>query len=189
MTDMIWSFSPWIAFIALARVSVYWGVAAAAVLAIAVLIRAMGRKKIHLLDGFGVVFFLAMGAVLAIVRPDDIGTWGSYAQAVAHGTLMVIVFGSVLIGKPFTESYARDQAPERVWNTPEFHAFNRQISLVWGLAFLVGTISLIAAGSVDSREILLRFAVPGGALGLAYMFTQRKAAARRSAVVNPIVPS
>jgi uncharacterized membrane protein len=156
-------------------------------MAIVVLVRAVGRKKIHLLDGFGVVFFVAMGVVLAVFRPSDIDTWGRYAQAVAHGTLMLIVFGSVIIGKPFTESYARDQAPQRVWNTPDFHAFNRQISLVWGLAFLVGTISLIAAGSVDSRQFLLRLAVPGAALALAYLFTQKKAATRRSAAANMAV--
>lgn len=189
MTDMIWSFSPWIAFIALTRVSVYWAAAVAAVFAVVVLIRALRQKRIHPLDGFGVVFFVAMGVVLAIIRPSDIDIWGRYAQAVAHGTLMLIVFGSVLVGRPFSESYARDQAPERVWNTTAFHAFNREISLVWGLAFLVGTISLIAAGAVDSRQILLRFAVPGAALALAYLFTQKKAASRQSAAANRALSS
>ncbi len=177
MTDMIWSFAPWVTFIAVTRASVYWGAAAGAVVAVVVLARAITRHKVHALDVIGTAFFVTMAIVLAIVRPHDIDTWGRYAQAVAHGTLMVFVFGSVLIGRPFTEPYARAQTSETVWTTPEFHSFNRQISLAWGLAFLVGFISLILAGSVESRQFVLRIVVPFGALLLAYMYTQKRAAA------------
>ncbi len=59
-------------------------------------------------------------------------------------------------------------------------AFNRKISAVWGLAFLVGTISLILAGSVDSRQILLRLVVPFGALAGAFIYSQREAASART---------
>ncbi len=30
----------------------------------------------------------------------------------------IIVFGSILIGHPFTESYARETVPEEYWDTP-----------------------------------------------------------------------
>jgi peptidoglycan/LPS O-acetylase OafA/YrhL len=105
--------------------------------------------------------------VLAAIHPSDIATWGRYAQAVAHGSLTLIVFGSILVGKPFTEPYAREQAPERVWQSSRFHELNRRLSAVWGLAFLLGTISLVIAGSQDSRQFILRLAVPFGALLLA----------------------
>jgi len=87
---------------------------------------------------------------------------------------MLMVFGSILVGHPFTEAYAKDTVPESVWHTDRFRSLNRQISAVWGLAFLVGTISLIAAGSVDSRQVLLRVIVPFGSLYYAYMFTQKQ---------------
>ncbi len=92
----------------------------------------------------------------------------------AHGSLTLIVFGSILIGKPFTEPYAREQAPEHVWKTARFHELNRRISAVWGLAFLVGTISLVAAGSQNSRQFTLRLVVPFGALLLALLYTQKQ---------------
>ena len=77
--------------------------------------------------------------------------------------LTVVVFGSILIGHPFTESYARHTAPAAVWHTRQFHAINQRISAVWGLAFLAGTISLLIAGSTGDRQVLLRVIVPFGA--------------------------
>jgi hypothetical protein len=177
MTELIWSFSPWAVFLVAVRFgNVYIGAGLAAVAAIIVLARALSRHKAHLFDYIGLIYFVGLLALLAIIQPGDISTWARYAQAVAHGSLMVIVFLSVLIGHPFTEEYAREQVPREVWNSPHFHAFNRKISLFWGLAFLVGTISLALAGVTDSRQFLLRVVVPFGALAGAFTYTQRQAA-------------
>jgi hypothetical protein len=174
MSELIWSFAPWLIFIMAVRVTnVYVAAGLAGVAAIVVLVRAASRKKAHLFDVVGVVYFIGLLTLLAILHPSDITTWGRYAQAVAHGSLTVIVFGSVLIGHPFTESYARDKAPREIRNTSHFRAINRKISLVWGLAFLVGTLSLVFAGATDSRQVLLRVIVPFGALGYAYVVTER----------------
>jgi hypothetical protein len=81
----------------------------------------------------------------------------------------------VLVGRPFTESYAREKAPEAAWHTPHFHAFNRKISLAWSLAFLVGTVSLVLAGAVDHAQLVLRMLVPFGALLYAFRYTQQEA--------------
>jgi hypothetical protein len=191
MSELIWSFSPWLLFLMGVRVgNVYWGAGLAAVAAIVVLARAMSRHKAHLFDVVGVVYFVGLLVLLAIIHPGDISTWARYAQAVAHGSLTVIVFGSVLVGHPFTEGYAREQAPREVWNTPRFHAFNRKISAVWGLAFLVGTISLVFAGATDSRQILLRIIVPLGALAYAYTYTERQAAqAQHPTPISPPHPA
>jgi hypothetical protein len=90
------------------------------------------------------------------------------------------VFGSVLINRPFTEGYAREQAPKEIWNSPAFRAFNRKISAVWGLAFLLGTLALVLAGSTDSRQILLRVIVPFGALAAAFTYSQREASSTKA---------
>ena len=50
---------------------------------------------------------------------------------------------------------------------------------MWGLAFLVGTISLIIAGSEDSRQFILRLVVPFGALLLALLYTQKQTSLAR----------
>ena len=129
----------------------------------------------HLFDIVGNNLPRRAAPLLAAIHPSGIATWGRYAQAVAHGSLTLIAFGSILIGKPFTEPYAREQAPEHVWKTERFHAFNRRISAVFGAAFLLGTASLIVAGSQDSRQFILRIAVPFGALLLAFMYVQKQA--------------
>jgi hypothetical protein len=154
---------------------VYWGAAIGLAVALVVLVRAITRHSTHMFDVIGTAYFGGLLLLLAAVHPGDIGTWGRYAQAVAHGSLTLIVFGSILVGKPFTEPYAREQAPERVWKSVRFHELNRRLSAVWGLAFLVGTISLVIAGSQDSRQFILRLVVPFGALLLALMYSQKQA--------------
>ena len=177
MNNLIWSFSPWVAFLVGVRFgSVYWGAAIGIAVALVVLVRAISRHSVHLFDVIGVVYFGGLLALLAAIHPADIATWGRYAQAVAHGSLTVIVFGSILIGRPFTEPYAREQAPASVWHSKPFHELNRRISAVFGLAFLVGTASLVLAGAQDSRQFLLRLVVPFGALLLAFTYTQKQAA-------------
>jgi hypothetical protein len=180
MTDMVWSFVPWVSFLLGVRFgNVYWGAGLGTAVAIVVLVRAISRHRAHLFDYVGAVYFAGMLALLAILQPDNISTWGRYAQAVAHGSLCLIVFASVLINRPFTEGYAREQAPKEIWHTPQFRAFNRKISTLFGLAFLVGTISLVIAGAIDTRQILLRVIVPIGALALAFTYTQKQAATAR----------
>jgi len=175
MTDLIWSFSPWLAFLLGTRVtSLYGAVAAGAAAAAIVAARAVARRRVHLLDIAGLCYFLALGAVLVAVHPSHLEFWSRYAQAGSHVALTLIVFGSILIGRPFTESYARRTAPAAVWHTRQFHAINQRISAVWGLAFLAGTISLLIAGSGSDRQVLLRVIVPFGALYLAYRYTQKQ---------------
>jgi Ca2+/Na+ antiporter len=189
MTDLIWSFAPWLVFLAAERVtSLYGAVAAAAAAAVVVLITAIRRKRVHMLDMASTVYFAALGATLIAVHPGHLEYWSRYAQAGSHIALTLLVFGSILIGRPFTESYARQTTPEPVWRTRRFHSLNRQISAVWGLAFIVGTASLIAAGSVDSRQVLLRIIVPFGTLYYAYAYTQKQTKKARQATTEQAGP-
>ena len=146
--------------------------------------RAIGHHRLHLLDVASVLYFTGLGLALEIVHPVSVIYWSRYAQAGAHAFLTLIVLGSVAIGRPFTESYARETTPKELWSTPQFRAVNRQISLMWGLAFFVGTISLIIAGSVTNRTFLLRILIPFGALAYAYTYTQRVITARREAAAG-----
>jgi hypothetical protein len=181
MTDLIWSFAPWAAFLVAVRLgNVYWAACLAAVAAILVVVRAVSRHEAQLFDYVSAVYFVGMLALLAIIQPADISLWGRYAQAVAHGSLTLIVFLSVLVGRPFTEAYARQRTPREVWDTPHFRTFNRKISLFWGLAFLVGTISLTVAGSTNAHQVLLRIIIPFGALAYTYTYTQRQASLAKS---------
>ncbi|HEY5385492.1 MAG TPA: hypothetical protein VIJ56_09670 [Acidimicrobiales bacterium] len=182
MGDLIWSFSPWVLFLLATRfTSLSGAIALGLVAALVVAARAIGHHRLHLLDVASVLYFTGLGLALEIIHPVSVTYWSRYAQAGSHAFLTLIVLGSVVIGRPFTESYARETTPKELWGTPQFRAVNRTISLVWGLAFLVGTISLIIAGSVSNRTFLLRILIPFGALAYAYTYTQRVVTARREA--------
>jgi hypothetical protein len=185
MGDLIWSFSPWLLFLLATRfTSLSGAIALGLVAALVVAARAIGHHRLHLLDVASVLYFTGLGLALEIIQPTSVTYWSRYAQAGAHAFLTLIVLGSVAIGRPFTESYAKETVPKEVWGTPQFRAVNRTISLVWGLAFLVGTISLIVAGSVSGRPFLLRILIPFGALAWAYSYTQRVITARRAAAAG-----
>jgi hypothetical protein len=190
MTDLIWSFAPWLVFLLAIRVTNFYGAVGAGLgVAIVVLGRAVARHRVHMLDVASPVYFLLLGAVLIVLRPGHLDTWSRYAQAGAHAALTLLVFGSILLGHPFTESYARESTPSDIWHTERFHATNRRISAVWGLAFLVGTVSLIVAGSVDARQVLLRIVVPFGALVLAYKYTMNQQQQARAGAAGEVPPA
>jgi hypothetical protein len=51
--------------------------------------------------------------------------------------LLLIVLTTLIIGKPFTLQYAREQVPESLWNTPRFIRSNYVITGVWAGAFFI----------------------------------------------------
>jgi hypothetical protein len=67
-----------------------------------------------------------------------------------------------------------------------FVAFNREISLVWGFALLVGTASLVLAGSVNAAPFILRMAVPSGAMLFATWYTRQRATHARTLLPSPL---
>ena len=176
MNDLVWSFAPWIVFLLAARVASFKAAIALGLAAgVVVLGRAFSRRHVHMLDIASSIYFVALGAVVVVLNPGNLDMWARYAQAGSHATLTVLIFGSIALGHPFTEAYARETTPRALWNTSQFHDSNRMISKVWGLAFLLGTVSLIVASAVDYREALLRIVVPFGALVYAFKYTERKA--------------
>ena len=177
MIDLAWSFAPWIIFALAAKSTSYPAAVIGGIVVAAVVIgRAVIRHHVHLLDVASGACFLILGAITLAVPSAHYPELARYAQAGAHATLTLIVFGSILFGHPFTESYARLTTPKEVWHTPEFRRINRLISAAWGLAFLVGTCSLIAAAATGDRQILLRWIIPIGALYAAFHFTQEQQA-------------
>lgn len=180
MIDLAWSFAPWIIFALAAKSTSYPAAVIGAIAVAAVVIgRAVARRHVHLLDVASGACFLVLGAITLAVSSAHYAELAKYAQAGAHAALTLIVFGSIVFGHPFTESYARLTTPKEVWHTPEFRRVNRLISAVWGLAFLVGTISLVAAAATGDRQILLRWIIPIGALYGAFHFTQDQQAKAR----------
>lgn len=175
MTELIWSFAPWFVFLVVNRFATLEDAVACAVAAAIIVIgRAVMHDHLHLLDVASIVYFVALLIVVQAASASARHDISNYAQAGAHIALTLIVFGSILVGHPFTESYARETVPREYWDTPQFHETNRVISAAWGLAFVVGSVSLVIAANTDSRPVLLRILIPFGALYWAYCFTDKQ---------------
>jgi hypothetical protein len=68
--------------------------------------------------------------------------YGRGLASLLLGLFIVATAASV----PFTAQFARAMVPSSAWNSPEFLAVNRRISLAWGYAVLVlGACHLVAA--------------------------------------------
>ena len=101
----------------------------------AVLVIAMGITKLHrgLILWAGVLFFaFALVTVVALKNLWVIHHLG----ILASGTLLVATLLSMLLGQPFTESYARDHTPTHLWDTPAFIRSSYTVTTAWGIIFL-----------------------------------------------------
>jgi hypothetical protein len=135
---LLLAFSPWIAFWIISgghsmeRLQI--GICVAAVLVIV-----MGITKLHrgLILWAGVVFFA--GAVVLVVGLKNL--WVIHHLGIlASGTLLSATLLSILIGQPFTESYAREHVPADLWDSPAFIRSCYTVTSAWGIIFLANTL-------------------------------------------------
>jgi hypothetical protein len=147
---------PWVLFSVVCRISV--DAASLLALVAAAVIAAPGIKagRPKILELAAVVSFAGFAAIVLAIDPGAADTLHRYARAIAAGLLAVIAFGSLLF-TPFTEQYARESLPERVWNTPRFKAGNRAMTALWGAVFAAMVPCHIIAGSLDTQRANLIF--------------------------------
>ncbi len=148
-------FLPWIIFWVVSSPST-WKVAAVGALIAAVIVsipdamRPGGMKALDL----GTIAFFAVVSILAIfLDRKDLSWFEGWAQFISSMALAVIAFVSLAF-TPFTEQYARDSTPRELWNTPGFKRINRQLTVFWGVVFLLTAVSGVLAvkGSHSSRD-------------------------------------
>jgi len=166
---------PWILMSVLAgpgRFEIAVGAALAVSLAFLLADRVRGRS-LKLLGCCDAVFFVSLAVVGALVSPHGQAWLDDWAGEISNVALLVITFGSLAVGTPFTIQYAREQTDPSVWDSPVFLSVNSRITFVWGLAFGVGTIAgaigNIVLGNPD--ELWTGWIIQVGALIVAARFT------------------
>lgn len=87
--------------------------------------------------------FLAVGTAWVYLAPVDIS---SFFVDNSTALLYFVLFLTTLIPQlfgydPFTFTIARQMAPERVWNTPQFRTINLHLTYFWSGIFLICTLS------------------------------------------------
>lgn len=135
---LLLAFAPWIAFWIISSchtmMSLQIGICTAAVLVII-----MGITGLHrgLILWAGVVFFAF--ALVAVVLLKNLWVI-RHLGILASGTLFMAALISIVIGRPFTESYARDHVPKELWDAPAFIRSCYTVTGVWGMVFLTNTL-------------------------------------------------
>jgi hypothetical protein len=139
---LLFVFSPWIAF---------WIIAAghsalrlrAGICVAAVMVVVMGITRLHrgIILWAGVVFFsFAMVSVVWLMNVWVIHHLG----ILTSGTLFLATFYSMLIGRPFTEDYARDNVPTELWDNANFIRSCYTVTTAWGLIFFANILVNVA---------------------------------------------
>jgi hypothetical protein len=146
------AFVPWVLFSLITQHDTLKAAAVVALLgAVAIALPALLRGRPKLLE-LGAVGAFAGFTVVAFLADASTAAWlARYARAIAAALLALIAFTSLLV-TPFTEQYARESVPRRLWSSPRFVAVNRQLTLMWACVFTVMVPAHIIAGALDTRR-------------------------------------
>jgi hypothetical protein len=144
--------------------------ALAAIVLVLSLIRGQSPKLLEYSD---VVFFGALGLVVAFASDSTHGWLENWSGEVANIALAAIVIGSMLVRRPFTMQYAKENVDPSLWKTPGFIRTNYVITGVWAVAFLVQAAAGWYADGVlhDSNNIWLSWVLETAAIIVAIQFT------------------
>jgi hypothetical protein len=165
------SLAPFAVFFSLMRlVSPLAGLAGALLASLALCLRMWWRAEtVKILEVGSLVLFALLSGYTWLAAPR----WTvATVRLAVDGGLLAIVLVSLAIGRPFTLQYARERVPEAFWALPLFHATNRIISGVWGLAFAVLVAADAAAEYLPAVPIWLDVAASVAAFVGAVWFTR-----------------
>jgi hypothetical protein len=173
---MLLAFAPFVAFAVLTHfVAPVAALAVAAVVSLGLIAKELvSGRSIKILELGTCVLFggLAVYAYLSNAAWPVVGV----KLAVDIG-LFLIVLCSLLIDRPFTIQYARENVPQELWASPQFIRTNRVITLVWLAAFaaiVVADLILMFVPAAPQRvSILLTVAALYGAFKFSAAYPER----------------
>ncbi len=133
---LLLSFLPWIIFLVLQH---YTGAATALSVSIFVLILSPERKRLK--KGFlvGWVVLLSMvGLLILCLVPFKVPVM--LKTSIMTGSFAIMAWISLIVNKPFTIQYAKEEVPKDKWNTPGFLKVNQIVTAVWAIAMTSNTL-------------------------------------------------
>lgn len=131
-------------------------------------------SSIKLMEWFDVAFFVVM-CIIGVVASAAVITWLElWAGELVNLALVVFALGSILIRRPFTLEYAREQVSEEFWDNPLFIRTNYVITWAWAAAFGVSAVAGAIGDAVlkDAGNFWTGWIIQIGAIVFAISFTQ-----------------
>jgi uncharacterized membrane protein len=166
-------FVPWIVFSVVAGPSTWmWAALAALVCSLVLSVPDLRRNRsISILDGAGLVFFAVLVVLALVLDRAALQPIEDRAQLISSVVIALVALGSLAVGRPFTEYYARQQTPREYWNSPTFKQINRVITGVWGGVFVLNALCDAAVAYLGASPDVFNWVVPIVAIVAAVKFT------------------
>lgn len=177
--SIILGFLPFLVFAVMERLTgVSAGLAAATSVALVLCIKDWKGPRRHcgVLELVSLVVFGAMTAYAVTYSP----TWSVIlVRIIVDSALMLVMLASLLVGRPFTLSYASPSTRPAIWLSPKFIRGHYIVSGVWTIALLVIVVSdsamlLWPASTVVAMGFIVSAILAAG------RFTARYAASSRT---------
>lgn len=168
--------SPWIVLGVLEGEGwVDWATGIALALSAVFLVADLARgRSLKLLTVVDVIFFAGLLIFVLLIDPTGKAWLETWIGEISNITLVLIAVGSMLVRKPFTLQYAREQVDRKYWHLPTFLHTNYMITGVWAGAFLVSAIAGFYGDAVlrNSDNIWTGWVIQIGAIIVALQFSE-----------------
>lgn len=135
--NLLLAFAPFFAFAFLERtLGTHNALLAATAISGALILRetVLQKKSLKPLEATSLLLF---GALTVLAKRPEFHLSVIGVRLIVDAGLLAVAFLSVLIGKPFTLAYARDEVSAETAASRTFHLLNMTMSSLWSLAFAV----------------------------------------------------
>jgi hypothetical protein len=155
-------FVPWIVFSVVSGPSTWeWAALAALVCSLVLVVPDWRRtRSMSVLDAAGIVFFAVMAILALALDRASLQPLEDRAQLLSSVVIAVVAFGSLAVGRPFTEYYAKQTTPREYWQSPDFRRINRVLTALWGAVFVLIALCDAAAGWWGASSDLFNWVLP-----------------------------
>jgi hypothetical protein len=166
-------FVPWIVFSVVAGPSTWeWAALAALVCSVVLAVPDWRRSRsISILDAAALVFFAVLLVLSLTLDRAALQPIEDRAQLLSSVVIAVVALGSLAVGRPFTEFYAKKEAPREVWGTPTFKQINRVLTGLWGVVFVINALCDVAVGYWGASPDVFNWVIPIVAIVVAVKIT------------------
>jgi hypothetical protein len=133
---LLLSFSPWLAFLFIARDTLFRLEVGLVVGLVLTVVMGIARLQRGVIFWVSLLFFVYSTA--AVVLFNDMWTV-QHMGILGNGALAVATWLTIVFRRPFTLAYAREHTDPARWNNPVFIRTNYVITSVWSLVFTFTT--------------------------------------------------
>jgi intracellular septation protein A len=134
----------------------------------------LSRRSISIkLPDWTMLTVFVIGAVLTFGLRSPV--FPMYSAVIIWTCFALGAWGSIAVGHPFTEVYAREQAPREFWENPVFIRLNLLMTLVW-CGLMTVNIGFAVMGVMVGGNLakpLLSYALPAVLLVSGFVFNGR----------------